>query len=202
MLDAARDGRLDVFYVIGGNFLETMPDPAAVDRALRNVPVRIHQDLILNTSMLAEPGEMVLLLPAQTRYEQRGGGTATSTERRIRFTPEIPAPSGQSGSTSRGRPAEARPEWEILSLVAQRALPDSARRLIEYTDVRQIMEEMERVMPLYRGIKDGKYPRPIRLGPQTSRWLKRELVAVIERLAAERENPQPDPTRAAAATGA
>jgi molybdopterin-dependent oxidoreductase alpha subunit len=144
MLDAARDGQLDAFYVVGGNFLETMPDPAAVEQALRRVPVRIHQDIILNTSMLAEPGEMVLLLPAQTRYEQRGGGTVTSTERRIRFSPEIPGP----------RLGETRPEWEILSLVAQRALPEAARRLIEYTDVRQIIEEMDRVMPLYRGIQD------------------------------------------------
>jgi molybdopterin-dependent oxidoreductase alpha subunit len=146
MLDTARDGRLDVFYVIGGNFLETMPDPAAVDRALRRVPVRIHQDIMLNTSMFSEPADMVLLLPAQTRYEQPGGGTATSTERRIRFTPQI------SGSAT--TPPEARPEWEILSLVAQRALPESARSLVNYTDVRQIMEEMDRVMPMYRGIKD------------------------------------------------
>jgi len=147
MLDAARDGKLDVFYVIGGNFLETMPDPAAVDRALRRVPVRIHQDIMLNTSMLSESADRVVLLPGQTRYEQPGGGTATSTERRIRFTPQIAAPSAS-------RIPEARPEWEILSLVARRALPDAARRLLAYTDVRQIMEEMDRVMPLYRGIKD------------------------------------------------
>ena len=147
MLDAARAGELDVFYVIGGNFLETMPAPAVVEEALRKVPVRIHQDLILNTSMFVEPGEMVVLLPAQTRYEQRGGGTVTSTERRIRFTPEIPGP-------PRGKIGEAKPEWEILALVAQQALPEAARRLVRYTDVRQIMEEMDRTMPLYRGIKD------------------------------------------------
>jgi predicted molibdopterin-dependent oxidoreductase YjgC len=92
--------------------------------------------------MLVEPKELVLLLPGQTRYEQRGGGTATSTERRIRYTPEIPGP----------RIGETRPEWEIFSLVGQHALPEPARSLIRYRDVREIMEEMDRTMPLYRGI--------------------------------------------------
>ena len=32
MLDAAADGALDLFYIIGGNFLETMPDPARMGR--------------------------------------------------------------------------------------------------------------------------------------------------------------------------
>ena len=144
MLQAAHAGQLDLFYVVGGNFLETLPDPGFVEEALRKVPVRIHQDLILNTSALIEPEQMVILLPAQTRYEQRGGGTTTSTERRIRFTPEVAEP----------RIGETKPEWEILSLIGQRALPEHARALIRYTDVRQIMEEMEQVMPLYRGIKD------------------------------------------------
>src|SRR5205823_2609880 len=79
MIDAAREARLDVFYIIGGNFLETMPQPAAMDAALQRVPFRIHQDLILNSSMFAEPQETVLLLPGQTRYEQKGGGTITNT---------------------------------------------------------------------------------------------------------------------------
>jgi molybdopterin-dependent oxidoreductase alpha subunit len=146
MLSAAHAGRLDVFYVIGGNFLETMPRPGFVEEALQKVPVRIHQDLILNSAMLVEPKEVVLLLPAQTRYEQRGGGTITNTERRIRFSPEIPGP----------RIGETKPEWEILSLVGQHTLPETACRAIQYNDVRQIMEEMDRVMPLYRGIEDLK----------------------------------------------
>ena len=144
MLQAAHAGHLDFFYVVGGNFLATMPAPNFVEEALRKVPVRVHQDLILNTSTLVEPGERVILLPAQTRYEQRGGGTTTSTERRIRFTPEVAGP----------RIGETKPEWEILSLVGQRALPEPARQRIRYTDVRQIMEEMEQAMSLYRGIQD------------------------------------------------
>ena len=34
MVDAAYRGALDVFWIVGGNFLETLPDPAAAARAL------------------------------------------------------------------------------------------------------------------------------------------------------------------------
>ena len=79
-----------------------MPDRDYMREALGRVKLRIHQDIVLNTSSLLA-GQTVLILPAQTRYETPGGGTATSTERRIRFTPEIAGP----------RIAEARPEWQI-----------------------------------------------------------------------------------------
>ena len=67
--------------------------------------------------MLVDPAETVVLLPSRTRYEQRGGGTETSTERRIIYSPEIPGP----------RPGEAKDEWEIPVLVA-RTLEPGARR--------------------------------------------------------------------------
>ena len=90
MIEAAHDGRIDLFYVSGGNFLETLPDPDLVREAIERVPARIHQDIVLSQQMFVEPNDVVLLLPAQTRYEQRGGGTETTTERRILFSPEIP----------------------------------------------------------------------------------------------------------------
>ncbi|HEY2385750.1 MAG TPA: FdhF/YdeP family oxidoreductase [Candidatus Binatia bacterium] len=142
MLEAAHAGALDVFYLIGGNFLETMPDPDWCRAALARVPLRIHQDLVLNSSTLVE-GDAVLVLPAATRYEQRGGGTGTTTERRIRFSPEIPG----------RRIAEARAEWEILSAVARAAL-DPSRGAGFALDAQSIRGEMDRVMPLYAGIKD------------------------------------------------
>lgn len=141
MTDAAGAGTLDVFYIIGGNFVDTMPEPERMRAALERVPLRIHQDLVINNSMLAEPGEAVLLLPGQTRYEQRGGGTITSTERRIRFSPEIPGP----------RIGESRAEWEILQAIAQRAGANVA-----FADADAIRAEMDRVMPLYSGIKNLK----------------------------------------------
>src|SRR5439155_145820 len=89
MVDAAHEGKIDVLYMCGGNFMETLPEPAYVREALERVPVRVHQDLVLAPPMLLDPADVVVILPGQTRYEQRGGGTETSTERRIYFSPEI-----------------------------------------------------------------------------------------------------------------
>jgi predicted molibdopterin-dependent oxidoreductase YjgC len=110
---------------------------------LGRVPVRVHQDIVVNRTMLIDPGELVVLLPGQTRYEQRGGGTTTSTERRIRFTPKIYG--HQIG--------EALPEWEIPCLIAHRAMPNGDL-LFPYEDTQSIREEMGRVMPVYQGIEN------------------------------------------------
>jgi predicted molibdopterin-dependent oxidoreductase YjgC len=142
LLDRAGDTGLDVLYLIGGNHLETMPDRKHARRALSRVKLRIHQDIVLNTSTLLEAEEAVLVVPAQTRYEQRSGGTSTSTERRIRFTPEIRGP----------RLAEAKPEWEIPCLIGLALLPER-HDLFGYRDTAEIRAEMARLMPLYRGIE-------------------------------------------------
>ncbi len=140
MLEAAHAGEIEFLYSLGGNLLETMPDRAYMDAALSRVKLRIHQDIVLNTSSLL-PGPAVLILPAQTRYETPGGGTATSTERRIRFTPEIAGP----------RIAEARPEWEIPVRVAIAARPSLATSFA-WTGPADIRREMARAMPMYAGI--------------------------------------------------
>lgn len=146
MLEAAHGGRIDAFYIIGGNFVDTMPDPGYMRQALERIPLRVHQDLILNSSMFVEPADSVVLLPAQTRYEQKGGGTITNTERRIRFSPEIPGP----------RIGEARSEWEILAELGRRCLPPEKAAGLAFAGVPEILEEIDRVIPMYRGIKDLK----------------------------------------------
>lgn len=142
MIEAAHAGRLDWFYVSGGNFLETLPEPAFVREALTRVPVRLHQDIVLSPQMFVEPADTVLLLPAATRYEQRGGGTETSTERRILFSPEI---SGR-------RIGEAKAEWEIPMLIAERAKPELAN-LIHFDDGQAVRNEIARAVPTYDGIQ-------------------------------------------------
>lgn len=142
MVAAAARGHLDVLYSSGGNFLEVLPEPALVEDALRRVPLRVHQDIVVSRQMLVDPGDTVVLLPAATRYEQKDGGTETTTERRIAFGPEVPG--HQVG--------EARSEWEILVDLARRVDPARAH-LATFASGQQIREEIAEVVPSYRGIE-------------------------------------------------
>ena len=142
MLEAAHKGAIKFLYSIGGNLLETMPDPNFVAEAMAKVPLRVHQDIALNTSMLLDPAGIVVLLPGQTRYEQRSGGTSTSTERRIRFTPEIPG----------HRIGETLADWEIPGLIGRKAM-SNGDKLFPFDNTQAIREEMSRVMPIYQGVE-------------------------------------------------
>ena len=145
MIDAAHQEDLSILYSLGGNFLETLPEPEYVREALERVPLRVHQDIVLTSQMLLDPADTVVLLPARTRYEQPGGGTETSTERRIYFSPEIPG----------RRVGESRSEWEILMELAERVRPDQ-RSLIHFDDAQAVRDEIAKVVPLYAGIEDLK----------------------------------------------
>jgi len=145
MIEAAYRGNLDVLFLVGGNFLEVLPDPDHVRQALGRVPVRVHMDIVLSTQMMVDPGEAVVLLPAATRYETPGGVTETTTERRVIFSPEIPGP----------RIAEARPEWEVFIDLAKRVRPEHAERL-DFQSTAAIREEIARAIPFYQGIQQLK----------------------------------------------
>jgi molybdopterin-dependent oxidoreductase alpha subunit len=140
VLSAERD-ELDVLYLDGSNFLDVMPDPQRVEAALSRVPLRVHQDIVLTSQMFID-GDDVILLPAATRYEQEGGGTSTTTERQIAFSPEIVA-----------APGEARSEWRIFSDIAMRMNPTLAPHF-SWTDNKALRTEIARVVPMYAGIEN------------------------------------------------
>ena len=142
MIDAAHEGKIDVLYSAGGNFLETLPEPDFVREALQRVPLRVHQDIVLSPPMLLDPAETVILLPAQTRYEQKGGGTETSTERMIYFSPEI---AGR-------RIGEAKAEWEIFMELAEQVYPQRCAQ-IHFESAPQIRHEIAKAVPFYAGIQ-------------------------------------------------
>jgi predicted molibdopterin-dependent oxidoreductase YjgC len=118
-----------------------VPDRDRSLAALRRPGLRIHQDIVLSSSMLADSDGDVVILPAATRYESPGGGTETSTERRIIFSPEI---AGR-------RVGVARPEWWAFREVMRRTHPDRAHQ-VGLEDAAAIRREIAAAIPLYAGI--------------------------------------------------
>lgn len=142
MVERAHEGALDLLWSVGGNFVETLPEPVRVREALERVPLRVHHDIVVSPTMLVDPCEEVLLLPATTRYEQPGGGTETTTERRIIFSPEIPG----------RRIGEARSEWQVLLDLLRRVDPERAR-VVALPDAAAIRADIARAVPFYAGIE-------------------------------------------------
>jgi molybdopterin-dependent oxidoreductase alpha subunit len=140
MIDAMADRKVDVFIASGGNMVEVLPEPERVKKALSTVPLRVHLDVVVTTQMLV-PGDDVILLPVRTRYEQEGGGTETSTERRIIFSPEIPRVVGEAAS-----------EWRLWAEIATAVRPDLIERFA-WADNAALRAEIADVVPLYAGIE-------------------------------------------------
>ena len=142
MILAAERGEIDALWQSGGNFKQTLPELELVSRALGKIKLRVHQDIVVNPTMLVDPADTVVLFPARTRYEQRGGGTETSTERRIIYSAEIPGP----------RIPETKDEWEIPVLVARALNLEGARNVFPWQNTQDIRDEIDRVCPTYKGI--------------------------------------------------
>ncbi|MCF2149149.1 FdhF/YdeP family oxidoreductase [Desmonostoc muscorum LEGE 12446] len=147
MINAAHQGQLDVLFSVGGNFLEVLPEPDYVEAALKQIPLRVHMDIVLSSQMLVEPADTVVLLPATTRYEIPGGVTETNTERRVIFSPEIPGP----------RIGEARPEWQVFLELARRVKPDLADKLV-FANTSAMRQEIAQAVPQYAGIQHLQQP--------------------------------------------
>ncbi|MGA8481323.1 MAG: FdhF/YdeP family oxidoreductase [Chthoniobacterales bacterium] len=145
MFELALQRELEVLWSMGGDFREVMPDPELVESALKTIPFRVHQDIVLSSQMLVEPDDTVILLPSTTRYEIPGGVSETSTERRVIFSPEIPGP----------RIDEARSEWEVFMEIARRVRPEWVDKLT-FAGTEAIREEIAQMIPSYDGIQNLK----------------------------------------------
>ncbi|MFT4416454.1 FdhF/YdeP family oxidoreductase [Fredinandcohnia humi] len=147
VLPEDNERKIKLYYMSGGNFLETMPDPIFIEKALSELEIRVHQDIILNTSTLVDAKEAVIVLPAKTRYEQDGGGTSTSTERMVYFSPEIEG--------NKNFIEEARSEWKIYIDLAKRVKPETAH-LVDFKSGQEIRNEIAKANPDYDGIQHLK----------------------------------------------
>ena len=141
MLERAEAGQLDTLWCVGSNLFAVFPDPRRVRAALENIPLRVHHDIVLNPQALVPAREHVLLLPATTRYELEGGGTETTTERRVIFNAPIPG----------SRVPHARDEWRVLRDAVSRARPDRATAL-SWQSTAELRAEISRCVTPYAPI--------------------------------------------------
>lgn len=130
MFCAAHDHRIKGMFLMGENPLRSLPDAAYVQKALAGLDFLVCQDLFLTeTARLAQ-----VVLPASSFTEKTG--TVTSMERRVqRFL---------AAQTPRG---ESQPDWKILTEILNRLGLAPA-----YKSPEEILEEINRLVPLYGGI--------------------------------------------------
>lgn len=130
MMDAAIDGRIKAMYIMGENPLVTDPNLDHVEKALSSLNFLVVQDIFLTeTAKFAH-----VILPAASFIEK--DGTFTNTERKVQRVRKAISP-----------PGEAKPDWEILTLLFNRF---GSRA--DYKSPKEIFEEIRLLTPQYSGI--------------------------------------------------
>ena len=131
MEELAAEGKMKALYIMGENPMGSSPDVNHVEKGLKNLDFLVVQDMFLNeTAQLAD-----VVFPACSFAEK--DGTFTNTERRVQLLqPAIP------------RVGEARPDWEIICLMAE-----AMGTKFPYQTTAQVMEEIAALVPSYGGMR-------------------------------------------------
>lgn len=153
MIHGALEGKVKAMYIMGENPIMTDPDMQHTRKGLTNLEFLVVQDIFpTETAVIAD-----VILPAAAFAEK--DGTFTNTERRVQRLRKAVEP-----------PGEAKPDWEIITLLAERM-----GYRFGYRNPEQIMEEIASVTPIYGGIyynrleKDGlQWPCTDRNHPGTT----------------------------------
>jgi len=130
MMDAGQRGDIKAMYIMGENPAMSDPDSKHARKVLRNLDFLVVQDIFLTeTAKLAN-----VVLPASSFAEKMG--TYTNTERRVQLSRQaIPVLDGTM------------PDWQIICKVSSKA-----GYTMNYDSPVDILDEINRVTPSYRGI--------------------------------------------------
>ena len=127
IIEAAASGQLKALYIMGENPLRSLPQAKRVKAAIEKLEFVVVQDILNNEAVkLAD-----VALPGAAASEKCG--SFTNMEGRIQhFSPVVPPP------------GKAKPDWEILDLLATRLGAAEP-----YGTVEKIREEICRLVPPY-----------------------------------------------------
>jgi predicted molibdopterin-dependent oxidoreductase YjgC len=145
-VDGVLAGGVRGWYLMGENPLMSEPNQAHARHAVEQLELLVSQDIFFNeTNVYAD-----IILPAASFAEKEG--TFTNSDRRV-----------QRGAVAVAPPGQARPDWEILTALAQVTLarmntPGGAASW-SYASASDVWEEMRRLTPDFRGIDYARLAR-------------------------------------------
>ncbi len=130
MMSSKPEGGVKAMYIMGENPIITDPDMKHTRQSLTGLEFLVVQDIFpTETAVTAD-----VILPAAAFAEK--DGTFTNTERRVQRVRKAVEP-----------PGEAKPDWEIITLLAEKM-----GHRFGYKSPEQIMEEIASLTPIYGGI--------------------------------------------------
>jgi formate dehydrogenase alpha subunit len=150
ILSSVGEGGVRALYIMGENPMMTEPNLNKTRKHMEELEFLVAQDLFINESGAYAD----VFLPATSWAEK--DGTFTNTDRRVQRVRKAIEPIGQ-----------VRGDWEIICDIAQRAeelLGRPRSTFWSYNDPEEILQEMGRIVPEYRGIS---YKRIDKVGLQT-----------------------------------
>jgi formate dehydrogenase alpha subunit len=153
IMSAIGPGRVRALHIMGENPMMSEPNLNHTRHMIEQLEFLAVQDLFINESGAYAD----VFLPAASWAEK--DGTFTNTDRRVQRVRKALEPRGQ-----------ARPDWEIVCDLARRIEKKLCYRQTAfwaYQSPAEVLEEMDRVVPEYAGVK---YRRIEKEGLQTPVW--------------------------------
>jgi formate dehydrogenase major subunit/formate dehydrogenase alpha subunit len=132
MMTGMHDGRVKAFYIMGEDPVVSEPDARHVEKGFEQVEFVACQDIFLSETARKYAD---VVFPAACFAEKEG--TFTNSERRVQMVREAVPP-----------PGEAKGDWEILQLVANRLGAGWT-----YENPEQIWDEVADLSPRFYGIR-------------------------------------------------
>ncbi|HEX7503202.1 MAG TPA: molybdopterin-dependent oxidoreductase, partial [Acidobacteriota bacterium] len=131
------EGKIKGLYIMGENPMVSDPNIGHVEQALKKLDFLVVQDIFLTeTAQLAD-----VVLPVASFAEKQG--TFTNTERRVLWV--------EKAVTA---PGEARIDWEVIRDVSTRL-----GYKMEYASIKDIIDEVNKMVPQYAGITFARLQR-------------------------------------------
>jgi formate dehydrogenase alpha subunit len=134
MIEQAKEGKIKGLYIVGENPILSFPHSSLVAEAFASLDFLVVQDMFLTeTARLAN-----VVLPAASFAEKEG--TFTNFEGRVNRVRKAIEPLGES-----------LPDWEIILRLAEKMGAP-----MPLSSLKQVMEEIEGLVPLYEGYTDSE----------------------------------------------